>query len=364
MSLLKRILLGLTILLLVVIGAAAWLLRSRAEDIPEELPAIDVAEADPDAIVIPGSAGLPDLRLADHRGKTVYLIVGDRESMQAGESKLFDRALSRWVVPPDVVGFGIADTEGFKLLASKIDEILGPMRPEIRLPLYIDYEGAVTRAFKLPKGHVGVVVIGPDGAIVLRHSGPPKDKKDPILERLKTALRAEEPVLPPAPAFKIGELDNATCRGKSCMFVFLPREVKKTELPGVKGGFEGDDEAQWKQLQDPSVRLAGLVVDSDEKLVAHAEKLARADKPATPAAETEPEIVVEATVVGALAGAELKRWKQVADAPEARAAFDQPALIVIDGEGRLAVRELGLVRMWKLNRVSELVGVDLGERRE
>lgn len=354
MSRLKRILLVLTILLLVLIGVVAWLFRSRAEPIPEQLPEINLAEADPMKIVIPGSAGLPDLKLADLKGKTAYLVVGDRESMQAGESKLFDRALGRWKVGDDVVGYAIADTEGFKLFSSKIDEILGPMRPEIRLPLYVDYEGAVSKAFKLPKGHVGIVVLGPDGAITLRHSGPPADKDDPILGKLKAALRAEEPTLPPAPAFKVGALDNAACEGKACMFVFLPRAVKKSELPGVEGGFDGDMEATWKQLQDPAIRLAGLVADSDKKLAAA--------KPEVPAA------VRLAVVGGPIEGLELKHWTTVAAVDESRAPFeipaDQAAVVLIDPTGKLALRELGLVRMYKMVRVSELLGVDLNDRRE
>ncbi|MBK9756763.1 MAG: hypothetical protein IPO88_25345 [Nannocystis sp.] len=352
MSRLKRILLALTILLLVLIGVVAWIFRSRAEPIPEQLAEINVAEADPMKVVIPGSAGLPDLKLADLKGKTAYLVVGDRESMQAGESKLFDRALGRWQLPADVVGYAIADTEGFKLFSSKIDEILGPMRPEIRLPLYVDYEGAITKAFKLPKGHVGVVVLGPDGAVTLRHSGPPVDKDDKILKELKAALRAEEPVLPPAPAFKVGDLDNAACEGKTCMFVFLARPVKKTELPGVEGGFDGDMEATWKQLLDPSVRLAGLVADSDKKLKAADEAAAK----------------VRVALVGTLEGLELSQWKTVAAADESRAPFEIPAaeaaLVIVDSSGKLALRELGLVRMHKLSRVSELLGVDLSDRRE
>ncbi len=353
MSRLKRILLVLTILLLVLIGAAAWMFRSRAEPIPEKLPEINLAEADPMKIVIPGSTGLPDLKLADLKGKTAYLVVGDRESMQSGESKLFDRAFARWKLPDDVVGYAIADTEGFKLFSGKIDEILGPMRPEIRLPLYVDYEGAVSKAFKLPKGHVGIVVLGPDGAITMRHSGPPADNKDPILAELKTALRAEEPELPPAPAFKVGDLDNAACAGKACMFIFLPRAVKLSELPGVDGGFDGDMEATWKQLLDPAIRLAGLVADSDKKLAAAKPKVAAA---------------VQLALVGSLEGLELKHWKTVAAADESRAPFeipaDQAAIVLIDPAGKLALRELGLVRMFKMVRISELLGVDLGDRRE
>ena len=367
MSLTKRILIGLTILLLVVIGAAAWMFRSRAEAIPDQLAPIDTAEADPGKVVIPGTGGLPDLVLADLRGKTVYLLVGDRESMQAKESKLFDRALNRWIIPDDVVGYGIADTEGFQLLAGKIEEFIGAMRPELRHPLYLDFEGAITRAFKLPKGHAGVVVLGPGGEILMRHSGPPPEgpEGDKVIEQLRTHLKAQEPTLAPAPAFKLGALDNAACRGKVCIFVFLARPVKKTDLPGVKDGFDGDTDAMWKQLQDPSVRLASLVHDSDAKLVAADEKAAKAAKPDEPGA-TPPR--VEAVLVGALADVELKRWTTVAAAPEARAALqipeDQAGVVVIDADGNLAVREIGVVRMYKFTRISELLGVDLSDRRE
>ena len=377
MSLTKRILIGLTILLLALIGAGAWMFRSRAEAIPDELAPINTEEADPMKVVIPGSAGLPDLKLADLRGKTVYLQVGDRESMQAKESKAFDRVLNRWVIPADIVGFAIADTEGFKVFSGKIEEMLAGIRPETRLPLYTDYDGAITRAYKLPKGHAGLVVLGPDGQIVLRHSGPAPEgpEGDKLLERLRIALRAEEPTLAPAPAFKfdkldnLGELDkldNAACAGKVCIFVFLARPVKKSELPFVKGGFEGEAEAMWKQLQEPSVRLAGIVHDSDAKLLAADEKAAKAAKPTDPAAKPHPE--VKAVLVGALADVELKRWVTVPTAPEARAALqipeDQAAVVVIDAEGKLAVREIGVVRMYKFTRISELLDVDLGDRRE
>ena len=370
-SLTKRILIGLTILLLVAIGAVAWMFRSRAEAIPDQLAPIDAAEADPNKVVLPGSAGLPDLKLADLRGKTVYLLVGDRESMQAKESKLFDRVLNRWILPEDVVGYGIADTEGFQLLAGKIEEFMGGLRPELRLPLYLDFEGAITRAFKLPKGHAGLVVLGPGGEILLRHSGPPPEgpEGDKLIERLKTLLRAQEPTHPPAPAFKLGALDNAACKGKVCIFVFLAHPVKKTDLPGVKDGFDGDTDAMWKQLQDPSVRLAGIVHDSDAKLVANdakSEKGEKGDKSDKPGATPPPK--VEAVLVGALADVELRRWITVAAAPEARAALqipeDQAGIVVIDADGNLAVRELGVVRMYKFTRVSELLGVDLSDRRE
>lgn len=348
MSVLKRVALVITVLLLALIGAAAWMLRSRAEEIPAELPPTDI---DPMTVVIPGNGTLPDLKLADHRGKTVYLILGDRESMQARESKEFDRALNRWTYPPDVVGFAVGDAEGFKLLAGKIEEMLGAMRPEMRLPLYIDFDGVVTKAFKLPKGHTGIVVLGPDGALKLRHSGPPKPDDD-IIARLKLALRAEEPVLTPAPPFAVGELDNAACAGKTCLLVFLARPVRNTELPGVDGGFDGGMEDSMKQLQDPSVRLAGLVHDLDEKLARDQELAGK----------------VGLALVGGLEGVELAHWRALPAASEARVAFDIPegeaGLVAIDAEGRLALRERGLIPMYKLGRIGELLNIDLGDRSE
>ena len=77
---------------------------------------------------------------------------------------------------------------------------------------------------------------------------------------------------------------------------------------------------------------------------------------------------VRLAVVGNLEGLELKHWKTVAAADESRAPFelpaDQAAVILIDPTGHIALRETGLVRMYKLVRVSELLGVDLNDRRE
>ena len=120
--------------------------------------------------------------------------------------------MARWTYPDNVAGFAIGDAEGFGLLASKIEEFVGPMRPELRLPLYIDFEGAATKTFKLPKGHVGVVVLDPTGAVVYRHSG----KMEPAeIEKLRGLLGASLPTPTPAPAFKVGELDNAACAGRT-----------------------------------------------------------------------------------------------------------------------------------------------------
>ena len=246
----------------------------------------------------------------------------------------------------------IGQTVGYQV---RFEEIAGP---QTRLRFVT--EGVLTRRLLSDPRlqNVGIVVLGPDGAVKLRHSGPPKKKadiktpEDDVLARLKEALGAQEPVLAPAPAFKLGELDNAACLGKTCVFVLLTAPVNKTQLPGVEGGFAGDMAASVKQMQDPNIRFAGLVHDSDTKLAADEKAAAK----------------VRAVLVGALEGLELRQWKTLPAAPELRAAFaipeGQAALVVIDAEGKLAMRELGVVQMYKFGRLSDLLGVDLGDRRE
>ncbi|WP_434423759.1 hypothetical protein [Nannocystis pusilla] len=344
MSILRKIALGLVLLVLILLGLVAWMLRSRAEEIPDELPAINVAEADPQKLVIPGGGGLGDLVLADLKGRTVYIIVEDRESMAARESSAMSRAMARWNYPDSVSGFAVGDAEGFGLLASKIEEFIGPMRPELRLPLYIDFQGAVTKTFKLPKGHVGIVVLDPAGAVVYRHSG----KMEPAeIEKLRGLLGATLPEPPPAPAFKVGELDNAACAGRTCAFVFLGNPVARKDIPGGKQGFDGTTDDSMKQFAKPDVRLAGIVVDSDAKLDSGK---------------------VSAQLVGQIDGAELKRWKTAPDSTEARAAFQIPAgeaaLVVLDPQGNVVMRELGRVPMYKFGVLSEFIGVELSDRDE
>lgn len=342
MSVLRKIALGVVLLLLFLLGLVAWMLRSRAEEIPDQLPAIDTAEADPQKLVIPGGGGLPDLVLADHKGRTVYLLVEDRESMAARESSAMSRAMARWTYPDHVVGYAVGDAEGFGLLATKIEEFVGAMRPELRLPLYIDFKGAVTSTFKLPKGHVGLVVLDKAGAVVYRHSGAMEPAE---IDHLREVLGATVPAPVPAPAFQVGELDNKACAGRTCAFVFLGAPVARADIPGGKQGFSGSTEESMKKFADPDVRLASIVLDSDPKL-----------DPAK----------VSAQLVGTLDGAALERWKTTADLPAARAAFEIPAgeaaLIVIDPPGNIAMRELGRVPMYKFGILSELIGVELSDR--
>lgn len=338
-SWLARILIGVVVVLLLIIGALAWVFRSQAEAIPQELAPIDVAAADPQKIVIPGDEVLADLVVADLKGKRAYFILEDRESMEAGESKELTRALARWEVDDDVAGFLVGNAEGFGLLRSKINEFMGQMRDEMRLPLYIDFEGAFVKAFKMPRGHTGLVVLGPDGAVVLRRSGPADEAS---LQALKEALGARDPSPPPAPEFAVGDLTRETCKGKVCAFAFLGKPVARGDVPGIEGGFEGGRKERFERFAEPSVRLAGVFIGADEKI--------DEDKHA-------------GAIVGALSGVELRRWKQVEGAPEARAAFglaaDDTGLVVIDPEGRLALSIKGKVRFWQLGLFGDLLGIEL-----
>ena len=120
MSWIARVLIGVVVVLLLVIGALAWLFRSQAEEIPDELPTLDDAKVAPADITLAGG-DIPDLKVADLKGKRAYFVLEDRESMQAGESKDLNRALARWEMGDDVVGYAIGDAKGFGVFRSKID---------------------------------------------------------------------------------------------------------------------------------------------------------------------------------------------------------------------------------------------------
>lgn len=342
MSLFKRIALGFTVLLLVLIAVVAWKLRSRAETIPDQLAAIDTTTADPASLVIPEQGGLPAFKLADYKGKILYTVVEDYESVKSRESMSMQRALNRWVFPANVVGVQIGDADGFGMLAGTLEPFIKLMRGEMRVPLYMDFQGAFIKTFKLPRGHVGLVVFGPDSQILLRRSGAATPES---LKELQTLLQASEPPVAPAPAFKIDAVDNAACKGKACLLVFLDAPVKRSDVPGVKNGFDGDRDAAAAQAQIPSVRLAGLAMTADEKL----------DKSKT-----------LAVIVGQTEGLDLKNWTAVADAPDARKALgiDKAGLALLDPEGNLVMLERGSPPYYKFGRISDTIAVDLGDHTE
>lgn len=327
------------------LGAAAWSMWPQVDDIPEELEPISAEVSIPD-LELDAQGPLPGVRLGDLHGKTVYLMIEGKESMMGGEGKKLRRALHRWQLSDDVVGFSVGDAPaGAVVMRGKIeDEFVGPMRSEMKLPIYIDFGGEFTTAFSLPKGHLGFVILDPEGEVVFRHAGDADEAK---LAEIKQLLRADEPPPgPAAPSFAVAELGNQSCAGRDCVLVFLDRKVARNEIPGLeKGGFEGEMKESFEQIKKPSIRLARILA---------------ADWAAEDRAK------IGGVVVGEVDGWDAGGWPIVAEAPEARAAFgigDQAGMVIIDEQGRVAFSEVGLIPFWKLSLAADILGIEPKESR-
>lgn len=331
--------------LVVGLSAAAWSMWPTVDEIPEVLDEIDpeVSIAD---LKLDAQGPLEAVRIGDLKGKTVYLLIEGKESMMGGEGRLLRRALHRWQLPEDVIGFSIGDAPaGAAVMSGKIErEFVGPMRDELKLPIYVDYGGNFTEALSLPKGHLGFVILDANGEIVFRHAGDPSEQQLAEIARL---LRAEEPQPgPPAPSFEVGPLSNEACAGKSCVLVFLDAKVVRSEIPGLEeGGFEGEMKEAFEQIKKPSVRLARILA-------------------ADWAAEDRSKIA--GVVVGEGEGWSVDGWEFVAEAAAAREAFgigDAAAMVILDDQGRLAFVEQGLIPFWKLSRAADILGIEPKEYR-
>lgn len=340
---LRIVALGVGVVLLG-LGAAAWSLWPEVEEIPEELEAIEAEVSIPD-LELPAQGPMEAVRLGDLQGKKVVLLIEGRESMSGGEGKLIHRAMHRWQMPEDVVVYSVGDAPaGAVVMRSKIErEFVGPMRGEMRWPIYIDYGGALTTAFNLPKGHLGLVVLDEQGEVAMRHAG---DLDEAALAELETLLGAKEPEPgPPAPAFSVGGLDDAGCRERDCVLVFLDRKVARGEIPGLEdGGFEGDMQESFEQIAKPSVRLARLLT---------------ADWGADERAK------IGGVVIGEADGWEVEGWPLVAPdaegAAEARAAFEmgeEAGMVVLANGGRVSMAERGLIPFWKMMLAADILGVE------
>lgn len=331
----KWILLGLAILL-VPLGAGAWMLL-RVEDIPDELPPV---ELDPAAIVIPGVAGEPPLSFAQLRGKTTFFVLVGPWTGSSDEGEELNRALNRWEYPETTQGYIIGDAEGFGVFAEKISEAMQHFGKETRVPLYVDFEGIFVRTFNLPKGHHGFVVMGPDGEIVMRRSGGvPADELDEVMALLGAK---EPPPGPEAPLFQIGGIQNDDCDESACIFVFIARPIELQEIPGVEGGFEGDEEEAFEKMFDPSLRNLALArrMDLDEG---------------------------RGVFIGQVpTELELHGWHRMSDDEGARQAFeipeDEAAVVVVD-HGRIQIRETGLVPLYRWGTVADRLGIELNDRK-
>lgn len=322
------------------LGAAAWSMWPSVEVIPEVLEEIDPEQSLAD-LVLEAQGPLEAVRIGDLRGKTVFLMIEGKESMTGGEGKQLRRALHRWTLPEDVVGFSVgAVPVGASIMSGMIErDFVGPMRGEVKLPVYIDYGGTFTEALSLPAGHLGFAIINPEGELVFRHAG---DVDEAQLTKIKALLRAEEPSPgPPAPAFEVGELSNESCTGRACVLVFLDAKVLRNEIPGLEqGGFEGEMKEAFAQIKQPSIRLARVLVR---------------DWP-TDASEA-----IAGVIVGQAEGWSVAGWKLVAEADEARQTFaigDEAGMVIIDGQGRVAFAERGLIPLWKLSLAADVLGIE------
>lgn len=340
----KRLrILGLAALVVVLgAGSLAWAMWPNVEAIPEVLPPIEdhskIASLELDA-----QGPLPAIKLGDLAGKKVLIVIEGKESFGGDEGKQLRRALHRWTLPPpeQLVAISVGDAPiGAKLASSRIErEFVGPMRDEMKLPIYVDYGGSFTAAFNLPSGHFGFVLLDEQGEILMRLAGDATPEQVTELAGLLGAV--EPPPGPPAPAFTIGALSNASCVDKHCVLVFLDRKVVRGDIPGLEqGGFESDDmQAVFAQIQIPSVRLA--------RVFATDWPTERSD--------------IAGVIVGEAEGWEVPGWEFVAAAPEARAALgvgEQAGMVIVDPQGRVAFSETGKLSFWKLALAADILGVE------
>lgn len=321
------------------LGAASWAMWPEVDAIPEQLEEIS-EETSVAELTLEAQGPLPAIRLGDLAGKTVFIMIEGKESMTGGEGRGLHRALYRWQLPDDVVGLSVGDAPaGAVVMRGKIErDFVGPMREEMKLPIYIDYGGDFTTAFSLPKGHFGFVVLDPRGEVLLRHAGDADEAK---IAEIAGLLRAQDPPEgPPAPDFELEGLDRERCSIIPCVLVFLDAKVVRADIPGLEeGGFEGEMDEVFEQIKKPSVRLARIMA-TDWK-PEDRERLA-------------------GVIVGEGEGWEVEGWPFVAEAPQLREAFGvgDAAGMVIIADGKVAFSETGRIPFWKLALAGDLLGID------
>lgn len=328
----KLVLKILGALVLAVVAIAGWFAWTtlRVDDAPDELEAM---ERRPDDLVVPSLGDGPDLRVADMRGATSFIVVEGIQSMRTEQGKELNRALNRWELPETTKGYIVFDGEGMQMFEEKVSRFLGFFADEVRFPVYVDFDAEALDVFKLAKGHHGFVVLDPQGEVLLRHSGGIQGAK---LDKVRELIGAKEPPEPkPAPKFALAGVDNEACRQKSCMFLFLGKKVSRSEIPWIEDGFEGTRTECFERMHRPEIRLAASAMRV---------KIERS----------------HGVVVGQTDDLRLEGWKLVDEDAAAREAFglapDENALVVIDKQGRLAFRETGFIPMYRWTLAIDVTG--------
>ncbi|MCA9651305.1 MAG: hypothetical protein KC501_15410 [Myxococcales bacterium] len=323
---------GILLTLLVVGSAWAWIVF-RVEDVPGQL---DAMERSPDEVVVSAVGNGEDLHFASLRGHKSVIVFEGVQSMQGEEGKEVNRALYRWLLPDDVQGYIVWDGEGMRIFEEKASKFVGFFSQEVRFPVYVDFDGEVLDVFKLTKGHHGLIVLGPQGEVLMRHSGGLEASE---LDELRTLLDAEEPPEPPpAPPFSVAGIDNDDCRDKPCLFIFMGEPVARADIPWVEDGFEGTRTECFERMRRPEIRLAA-------------------------SAMRVPITKSHGILMGEVEDLDLKGWTVVSDEPAAREAFglgpEESALVVVDTEGRLAFRETGFIPMYRWTLAVDHTGEEI-----
>ncbi|MEM9456025.1 MAG: hypothetical protein AAGF11_17725 [Myxococcota bacterium] len=320
---------GVLLVILLIGGAWGWQVL-RVEDVPDRLATM---ERSPDEVVLSSAGHGDDLRLADLRGQTSVIVFEGIQSMRTEQGKEVNRALNRWILPEGTQGYIAWDGEGMRIFEEKASKFLGFFAQELRFPIYVDWDGELVDVFKVVKGHHGLVVLDPQGEVILRHSGGMKGE---ALEELRVLLGAQEPPPPgPAPAFELAGLSNASCQQKPCLFLFLGKSVDRKDIPWIEDGFEGTRTACFERMRRPEIRLAS-------------------------SAMRVPITKSHGVIVGETSDLRLKGWQEVPDDPAAREAFglgpEDSALIVIDTQGRMAFKETGFIPMYQWTLAVDVTG--------
>jgi hypothetical protein len=320
---------GVLLAILVVGGAWGWQVL-RVEDLPDELTAM---ERSPDELVLSSVGHGVDLRLADVHGQTSVLVFEGIQSMRVEQGKEVNRALNRWILPEGTQGYVVWDGDGMRVFEDKAAQFVGFFAQELRFPIFVDWDGEMVDVFKLVKGHHGLVVLGPDGQVMLRKSGGLQGEE---LEALRVLLgAAEPPPPPPAPAFDVAGVTNDDCRQKPCLFIFLGKAVARGEIPWIEDGFEGTRTECFERMRRPEIRLAASALR-------------------VPITQS------HGVLMGEVEGLELEGWQRAPDDAAAREAFalapDDTALVVVDTQGRLAFRETGFIPMYRWTLAVDATG--------